>query len=230
LALLLHIDTAGEKALIAFTQNGLALSSKENTIPHAHASFVQAGIEALAMENNLLLSSIDAVVVTMGPGSYTGLRVGLASAKGIAYALQKPLIGLSTLALLANVAKKSPHYSSQGEHLQIFTMIDAKRDEVFGAIFNKASTKTLEEQAIVLNTAYFENLVVSGPVLCIGTGAEKAKAITQEPFVLYSDLSYSLLDFIELAEAKFISKDFEDIAYSSPAYLKDFYQKKSSEG
>ena len=226
LATLLHIDTAGEKAMIAFTKDGVVLASIENTIPNTHASFVQASIQELANLHTIPLTHIDAIVVTMGPGSYTGIRVGLASAKGMAYALQKPLIGLSTLALLAHAAKSSPLFSSLGDKLQLFTMIDAKRMEVFGAIFNPAQEMTLKEQAIVLNTPFIENLVLAGPVLCIGSGAHKVKNFTQHPSVFYPELSYNILDFIALAESKWASKTFEDIAYSTPAYLKDFYSNK----
>jgi tRNA threonylcarbamoyladenosine biosynthesis protein TsaB len=226
LATLLHIDTAGEKAMIAFTKDGMLLASKENTIPNIHASFVQASIHELATLHQINLANLDAIAVTMGPGSYTGIRVGLASAKGIAYALQKPLIGLSTLALLAHAAKKSLLFASLGEHVQIFTMIDAKRMEVFGAIFNANLEMTLKEQAIVLDTPYIENRVLAGPILCIGTGANKVKELTQHPSVLYSELSYNILDFMALAELKWAAKAFEDTAYSIPAYLKDFYSQK----
>jgi tRNA threonylcarbamoyladenosine biosynthesis protein TsaB len=225
MATLLHIDTAGEKAMIAFTQNGAILASKENLLSNTHAAFVQAGIKDLADTYHINLVALDAIVVTMGPGSYTGLRVGLATAKGLAYALEKPLIGLSTLALLANAAKRSPEFSAL-KNLQIFTMIDAKRMEVFGAVFNQAQAITLKEQAIELSADYMNNLVKKGPVLCIGNGAEKVKNIDTAPSVYFSDLAYNLMDFIELAEAKLNTENFEDIAYSSPAYLKEFYQKK----
>jgi tRNA threonylcarbamoyladenosine biosynthesis protein TsaB len=225
MATLLHIDTAGEKAMIAFTQNGAILASKENLLSNTHAAFVQAGIKDLADTYPINLVALDAIVVTMGPGSYTGLRVGLATAKGLAYALEKPLIGLSTLALLANAAKRSPEFSAL-KNLQIFTMIDAKRMEVFGAVFNQAQAITLKEQAIELSADYMNNLVKKGPVLCIGNGAEKVKNIDTDTSVYFSDLTYNLMDFIELAEAKLNTENFEDIAYSSPAYLKEFYQKK----
>jgi len=225
MATLLHIDTAGEKAMIAFTQNGAILASKENLLSNTHAAFVQAGIKDLADTYHINLVALDAIVVTMGPGSYTGLRVGLATAKGLAYALEKPLIGLSTLALLANAAKRSPEFSAL-KNLQIFTMIDAKRMEVFGAVFNQAQAITLKEQAIELSADYMNNLVKKGPVLCIGNGAEKVKNIDTDTSVYFSDLAYNLMDFIELAEAKLNTENFEDIAYSSPAYLKEFYQKK----
>ena len=124
---------------------------------------------------------------------------------------------------MANTAKRSPLFESQG--LQIFAMIDAKRMEVFGAIFNQAQEISLKEQAIELDTTYFENLVRNGPILCIGSGAPKVKNLITHASVLYCDLSYNIMDFIELAESKFALNDFEDTAYTSPAYLKEFYLK-----
>lgn len=226
MAFILHIDTAGEKAMIAFTKHKEVLASKENTVSATHAAFVQAGIQELSAKAKIDLNLLDAIAVTMGPGSYTGLRVGLASAKGMAYVLQKPLIGLSTLSLLANAAKRSPLYNNHAKPLQIFSMIDAKRMEVFGAIFNRSNEIILNEQAIELDTAFIENLVLTGPVLCIGTGANKVKELTKNLSVLFSDLSYNIMDFIDLAESKWIASNFENLAYSSPAYLKDFYVKK----
>ena len=106
-------------------------------------------------------------------------------------------------------------------------MIDAKRMEVFGAVFNQAQVISLEEQAIELSKDYLEQLIKKGPVLCIGNGAAKVKTLFIHPSLYFSDLSYNLMDFIELAEAKLKAENFEDIAYSSPSYLKEFYQKKA---
>ena len=97
----LYIDTAGETATVAISEHHQLLAIEQNLTPNSHASFVQLAIQKIVNELNMTMSSIDAIVVTMGPGSYTGLRVGLSSAKGIAYALNKPLIGISTLELLA---------------------------------------------------------------------------------------------------------------------------------
>jgi tRNA threonylcarbamoyladenosine biosynthesis protein TsaB len=101
---LLHIDTAGPDALIGISQDLQVIASKQNNLSNTHGEFVQAGVEELCKEAGISLKDMDAITVTMGPGSYTGLRVGLASAKGLAFALNKPLIGLSTLSLLAKAA------------------------------------------------------------------------------------------------------------------------------
>jgi len=226
LATLLHIDTAGEKAMVAISQNGVLKAIQENEVFQTHASFLQVAIQTLVAETAIPLNSIDAIAVTMGPGSYTGLRVGLSSAKGIAYALNKPIIGLSTLALLANTASKQAWFIEKKEQVQIFAMIDAKRMEVFGAIYDSKLNCQLAEQAIVIDSNYLASLVEKHPTLCIGSAATKAKTLLQDPTIIFVEESYNILDNIQLAEAAFTRGLFVDTAYSSPSYLKEFFFKK----
>jgi len=228
LATLLFIDTAGENALVGVSQNNLLLAMEENTTANTHANFVQVAVESVLKKGNITIQALDAIVVTMGPGSYTGLRVGLASAKGIAYVLNKPIIGLSTLALLAKTAIETKICAAQDEQLQIFSMIDARRMEVFGAIYNKALMNVQPEQAIVLDKPYMEQLLLNGPLVCIGSGVTKTKTLLEHPNLFFLSETYSLQTCIELATIKFNAKAFEDLAYSSPAYIKDFYQKPAS--
>jgi tRNA threonylcarbamoyladenosine biosynthesis protein TsaB len=226
LATLLHIDTAGEKAMVAISQNGVLLAIQENEAFQTHASFLQVAIEALVAKTALPLNTMDAIAVTMGPGSYTGLRVGLSSAKGIAYALNKPIIGLSTLALLANAASKLPWFTDKKEPVQIFAMIDAKRMEVFGAIYDSKLNTSLPEQALEINADYLSRLITKHPTICIGSAATKAKALLEDPAIFFAEQSYNILDNIQLAEDAFKRDLFEDTAYSSPSYLKEFFFKK----
>jgi len=225
LATLLHIDTAGEKAMVAISQNGVLKAIQENEVFQTHASFLQVAIQTLVAETAIPLNSIDAIAVTMGPGSYTGLRVGLSSAKGIAYALNKPIIGLSTLALLANAASKQIWFIEKKEQVQIFAMIDAKRMEVFGAIYDSKLNCLLAEQAIVIDTVYLASLIEKQSTVCIGSAATKAKALLENPALFYVEQSYNILDNIQLAEAAFTKGEFVDTAYSSPSYLKEFFFK-----
>jgi len=226
LATLLHIDTAGEKAMVAISQNGVLKAIQENEVFQTHASFLQVAIQTLVAETAIPLNSIDAIAVTMGPGSYTGLRVGLSSAKGIAYALNKPIIGLSTLALLANAASKQVWFIEKKAQVQIFAMIDAKRMEVFGAIYDSKLNCQLAEQAIVIDSNYLTSLIEKLPTLCIGSAATKAKALVEDPALFYVEQSYNILDNIQLAEVAFTKGEFVDTAYSSPSYLKEFFFKK----
>jgi len=225
LATLLYIDTAGEKAMVALSQNGVLVAIQENEVFQTHASFLQVAIQKLVTETAISLSSIDAIVVTMGPGSYTGIRVGLSSAKGIAYALNKPIIGLSTLVLLANAASKKPWFIDKKADVQIFAMIDAKRMEVFGAIYDSKLNCIVAEQAIIIDHVYLANLIEKEATLCIGSAATKAKTLVEDPAIIFVEDSYNILDSIQLGEAAFHANKFEDIAYSSPSYLKEFFFK-----
>ena len=227
MAILLYIDTAGEKAMVGLSNDAQLLALEENTQSNTHASFVQVSIEKILNTAAIKIQAIDAVLVTMGPGSYTGLRVGLASAKGIAYALNKPLIGISTLALLAHQAVKSQICIDHAIDMQIFSMIDAKRMEVFGALYNTNLEVIIPEQAIILDEIYIENILTKGPLVCIGNGVTKTKTLVKHSNLFFIDENYTIDNFIQLALLKLNNKQFENIAYSSPSYLKDFYQKPS---
>ncbi len=224
LATLLYIDTAGEKAMVGMSKDAQLIAYAENITANTHASFVQVAIEKMVDESGIALQALDAIVVTLGPGSYTGLRVGLASAKGIAYTLNKPLIGLSTLALLANHASKNKIVMEAENGMQIFSMIDAKRMEVFGAVYDLHQNNILPEQAIILDTDYIKKLLQNGPLLCVGNGATKTKTLLSNAHLYFMESSYSIENLVELAMVKWNEKQFENIAYSSPSYLKDFYQ------
>ena len=210
--------------MIGITKDNQLLALEQNSQANTHASFVQVAIAAILSKSGITIHQIDAVAVTMGPGSYTGLRVGLSSAKGIAYAIGKPLIGISTLALLAQQASTHPVVIQQRDIIQIFCMIDAKRMEVFGAIYKADNSIIIPEQSIILDIDYFNSLLKNGPVLCVGNGAIKSRTITDQSEIYFMEASYEMEAFIQLAKIKWNNKDFEDIAYSKPAYLKDFYQ------
>jgi tRNA threonylcarbamoyladenosine biosynthesis protein TsaB len=224
LALFLYIDTAGDKATIAISEDHTLLALANNEQANTHANFVQVAIENVLASAQIQLTSIDAIVVTMGPGSYTGLRVGLASAKGIAYALNKPLIGLSTLALLAEHANNHDIATTMTGHYQIFSMIDARRMEVFGAVYDSNLNPTLAEQAIVLDALFLESLLNQGSLVCIGNGTTKTRELVSSPLLHLITDRYEIKDMIKLAYTIWEKGDFENTAYSSPAYLKDFYQ------
>jgi tRNA threonylcarbamoyladenosine biosynthesis protein TsaB len=224
LATFLYIDTAGEKAMVAIGNESAILGIETNEMINTHASFVQTAIDVMFKKINMSIHEIDAVVVTMGPGSYTGLRVGLSSAKGIAYAMNKPLIGISTLALLAKHAITHIKLTETEKNIQIFSMIDAKRMEVFGAVYNADLSIILPEQAFVLDSDFMANMLKKGPVLCVGNGAIKTNQLFSNDQLHCFESQYDIQDFMQLAIEKWIKKEFENTAYSSPSYLKEFYQ------
>ena len=231
---ILHVDTSGPDALIGISQDFKVIASKQNSISNTHGEFVQAGVDELCKDTGIQLKGMDAIAVTMGPGSYTGLRVGLASAKGLAFALNKPLIGLSTLSLLAKAAvahlTKTENPLVNEKQLQVFSMIDARRMEIFGAVFNISLDYLDSEKALILDEALLHALLNNGPLICIGSGVAKTKILTQHAdfqnnLPLFLDCSYSIHEMAALAIVKLKANNFEDLAYSGPAYLKDYYQK-----
>ena len=221
MAKLLIIDTALEEAIVALTKDGKIIGELTNKETHSHASFIQVAIDQLLQDQQMEISELDAIAVTLGPGSYTGLRVGLATAKGIAYALQKPLIGLSTLnALAATTIELAatvfvPPY-------QIFSMIDARRMEVFGAIYDASLKPIVQEQAIVMDQEKWNSYIVL-QTICIGNGHFKTKDFTSPKKVTYLDGSYTSHILAKLAMAKWTAGQFEDLAYIGPNYLKEVY-------
>ncbi len=221
MARLLIIDTALEEAIVAISNEGKIIAELSNKEAHSHASFIQVAIEKLLEAQKIVIKDIDAIVVTLGPGSYTGLRVGLATAKGIAYAIQKPIIGLSTLSALAHKAVKFASTLTTDD-FQVFPMIDARRMEIFGSIYKPSLDLILPEQAIVLDQTQWNSLITK-PTIFIGNGTAKTKDFTSLFEVSYQDGSYTSLDLLEMASSKLKNGQFEDLAYVSPNYLKEVY-------
>ncbi|MEI7959599.1 MAG: tRNA (adenosine(37)-N6)-threonylcarbamoyltransferase complex dimerization subunit type 1 TsaB [Chitinophagaceae bacterium] len=221
MATLLYIDTAGPDALVGISKGQEILGFRENKVSTTHAEFVQVAVKELLISLSMTVSELDAVVVTLGPGSYTGLRVGLASAKGLAYALQKPLIGLSTLQLLAHRALQTLDQDA----VQIFSMLDAKRMEVFGGVYDTSLNEIQAEQAFEINEDLLKSLLSKGKIVCIGSGITKTKTILEDEKIQFLEEHYSMDDLLALATVKWEAKQFEDLAYVSPSYLKEYYFK-----
>ena len=221
MAKILIIDTALEEAFVALSKDGKIIGELTNKETHSHASFIQVAIEKILHDQAMAISAIDAIAVTLGPGSYTGLRVGLATAKGIAYTLQKPLIGISTLSALATAAMHMVSDSIEPS-TQIFAMIDARRMEVFGAIYDASCNPLIQEQAMVLDQDKWNSLIQQ-PTICIGNGMEKTKAFTSPHPVQYLEGHYTSQILLEMATVKLNNAQFEDLAYVGPNYLKEVY-------
>lgn len=219
---LLHIDTTGEEALIGLSFDNKIITEVKNIETQNHAGFVQTTIQAICKEHAFDLTQLDAIVVTLGPGSYTGMRVGLASAKGIAYALDKPLIGLSSLALLAKAGKKQLPNTANASY-RLFSMIDARRMEVFGAIYDHEENALTTEQAIILDKDYLLNLSKEGTIYCIGSGVSKASQLVENEQLQFLNTHYSVNEMVQMGLEKWHSGKFEDLAYVGPTYIKEFY-------
>lgn len=219
MAYILSIDTATEIASIVLGNEHQILSFRENREQKTHASFVQPAINEILKETGMSLNDIDAVSVSNGPGSYTGLRVGLSSAKGIAYALNKPLILLNTLEIMA----QSAILELKDEGLLYCPMIDARRMEVFTAIYNISLNNLFVPSAVILSEDSFKDILESNKVVFFGSGAEKSISVINNSNASFFNIEKNTEAINLLAHKHFILKDLADLAYAEPFYLKSFY-------
>lgn len=222
MSIILNIDTASSIAAVSISRDGKGIGIIQNEEQNEHASFLQPAINKLLASQQIVLKNIDAVAVVNGPGSYTGLRVGLASAKGICYALNKPLITIGSLPLMAMAAIKS--FESDNKTIPLLCpMIDARRMEVFTAVYNSTLKEIFPAQAMILNNESFVATLLQNKIVFFGNGAFKFKTLCNHPNALFSGIYNNYEALCEGAYIKFMQKEFTDLAYSEPLYLKEFY-------
>lgn len=216
MALILNIDTAIDSASICIAKDGLVLATVKNDKQKDHAAWLHSAIKKLFEEKGLEIKNIDAIAVTGGPGSYTGLRIGMAAAKGICYALNKPLINLNTLQVMANAATK--------ENADLLCpMIDARRMEVFTAIYSRDLQTIKEPMALLIDEKSFEKELGASGICFFGNGSNKLKSVIKNENAIFSEINDDAANMVSLSEEKFRLKEFADLAYAEPLYLKEFY-------
>lgn len=220
MAIILNIDTSSEKAQVSFAREGMALETLYGQSQKDHASFLQSAILELTKITGIELPLIDAVAVISGPGSYTGLRVGLSSAKGLCYALKKPLVTMNGLEVLTMSALQL--FPNLNEHILFCPMVDARRMEVFTAVYNKDLGLYMAPAPLVLDGSSFEKELTGNKVLFFGTGSQKWEAICKHP-----NAQFKRVTIIPEAMSKFSYMLYSqglvaDMAYCEPLYLKDF--------
>lgn len=224
MSLILLIETATPICSVALAKDGLVFAQRTTAEPNAHSSQLLQFIEELLTETQTELSSLDAVAVSMGPGSYTGLRIGVSTAKGICYGTGKPLIAVSTLQAMAHGLS-----AIMQENILYAPMIDARRMEVYNGIYNLANELIKEVSADIITEESFSNLLQSKKIVFFGDGAAKCRnTITHSNALFNTDYTISAGDMAVLAQQKMIKKEFEDTAYFEPFYLKDFVAGKPS--
>jgi tRNA threonylcarbamoyladenosine biosynthesis protein TsaB len=219
MSLVLNIDTATATALVCLAKDGKPVQSLANAAQKDHASFLQVAIQQLVNDTGIALKDIDAVAVTAGPGSYTGLRVGMASAKGLCYALDKPLITLSTLAVLAVSALQQ---LKDVENCLFCPMIDARRMEVFTAGYNAALNLVLQPCAMILDERSFSEQLEKGRLVFFGSGSNKWAILCHHSNASFADISITPEALASLSESLSMRSQFTELAYAEPAYLKEF--------
>ena len=182
---------------------------------YSHAEKLHVYIDEVLKEGNVKSNDLDAIAVSKGPGSYTGLRIGVSAAKGLCFALDKPLISVATLEALANQAKAKDGV--------IVSMLDARRMEVYSAIFDSNYNQIRDTQAQILDDIAFAEYLSQGKVYFIGNGVEKTKTLINHPNAVFvEDKLPSANEMSLLAFNKYKKSDTEDVAYFEPYYLKDF--------
>ena len=220
MSLILNIDTASEHAHVSLAKDGLILHSLSNESQKEHAAFLQAGIQQLIKTVDINLKDIDAVAVTAGPGSYTGLRVGMASAKGLCYALKKPLITIGTLEVLTASALQL--FPTDNKDLLYCPMIDARRMEVFTAVYKHDLTIHLQPCAMILDEFSFEKDLLKNKIVFFGSGSVKWKLLCKHANAIFETVSILPESMSRFSNILFFEKKFTELAYSQPLYLKEF--------
>jgi tRNA threonylcarbamoyladenosine biosynthesis protein TsaB len=220
LAVILNIETATKVCSVTLAVDGEVKAIRESHVANSHAELVTIFSEEVIKEAGIGFNDLDAVAVSKGPGSYTGLRIGVSTAKGFCYALDKPLIAVNTLhAMAAGMIKLTGDDS-----FLVCPMIDARRMEVYAAVFDTELNEIKATEAVIVDEHSFEDLLKDHQILFAGDGAPKCKDVLshQKKAFFNNEFHPSAAFLAPLAEQKFLNKAFEDTAYFEPFYLKDF--------
>lgn len=211
---ILHIETATEICSVAISAGDSLLAIKEIHEPFKHTSHTTLLIQQCLDEAKMTMHDLNAVAVSKGPGSYTGLRVGASIAKGICYAMDIPLIAVDTLASLAWSTRQT-----FGDSIHI-PMIDARRMEVYTAVYDQSGKVITAPQSMIIDQDSFSTLRSSKPIVLSGNGAEKCKEVLNIESARFTKILCSSKHLISLAFKAFENQNFEDVAYFTPSYIK----------
>ena len=218
MALLLNIDTSTKRAGVCLAEDGRSLAMVENFEQKEHAAWLHVAVRQLMADTGFRMHDLQAVAVTAGPGSYTGLRVGMAAAKGFCYALGIPLITEDTLRVMAFAASEQ-----LPEADLLCPMIDARRMEVFTALYSQDMTRLLPSIAMVIDENSFSDWLSDHKVSFFGEGSDKCKPIITAPGAHFVEVGYHVGFLGILSFLRYLQSEFTGLAYSEPAYTKEFY-------
>jgi len=220
-AYILNIETATKNCSVSIANNGETIALKElNSGKYSHAEKLHEFIEEVISKSEIELSDLKAVAVSKGPGSYTGLRIGVSAAKGLCFALDIPLISVDTLKTLA--------LSVSITEGCIIPLLDARRMEVYSSVFDSENKKIREVKAEIITEDSFHNFLTKQKVYLVGDGVEKCKEVINHKNTTFIDGKLpSANEMSMLSFKKYKNNDIEDVAYFEPFYLKDFIALKS---
>lgn len=217
--LILSVDTSTQVCSVAVHSNGSLVATLETYTENSHAENLTHLMDQVCKLSKVTLQDIAAFALTKGPGSYTGLRIAAASLKGLCFALDKPLIGVSTLRVLAEAilpALKEDEWACP--------MIDARRMEVYCGLFDSLAQPKMDEQPKIIDSSSFMDLLPHQRIVFIGNGAPKCREVIQSTNARFvANLHPLAKNMGTLALQAFLQQQFEDIAYFEPEYLKEFY-------
>ncbi|MBT8183655.1 MAG: tRNA (adenosine(37)-N6)-threonylcarbamoyltransferase complex dimerization subunit type 1 TsaB [Eudoraea sp.] len=219
MAIILNIETATTNCSVSLAQNGRLIDIREhNSASFSHSEQLHVFIEELLRATSTDVNGLDAIAVSKGPGSYTGLRIGVSAAKGLCFALDIPLIAIPTLESMAH--KK---IITSGV---IIPVLDARRMEVYSAVYDPSFNEIRKTDAEIINSESFREYAEKDKAYLLGSGAAKCQELLKHPnFVFESELVPSAAQMCPLSYKKFTKGTFEDLAYFEPYYLKDFVSK-----
>jgi tRNA threonylcarbamoyladenosine biosynthesis protein TsaB len=218
---IINIETSTEVCSVALCKDNEVIALKENKEGLNHAKLVTIFVEALLEEAKLDIKEIDAISISKGPGSYTGLRIGVSTAKGLCYGAQIPMIGINTLQAISVEAIKRAE--SIDKDTWFCPMIDARRMEVFCAFFDTNNKQQEDIKAVIVDQDSFKEILNERKVVFFGNGAEKCKeTITHKNAIFIDNIRNSAANMAALSNEAFKNQSFEDVAYFEPFYLKDF--------
>jgi len=225
---LLHIETATEICSVAISQGLHILSCKESQTDNAHAQNLLSYVDEALKETQLSLNRISAIAIGIGPGSFTGLRIGVSAAKGLAYSLEIPVIAVSTLQTIMMGAKQEIPSMANAFPLRFAPMIDARRMEVYTSLFEDNGNRIREIETQILDEDTYIELLENQNIVFCGNGSVKAKKLYEaHPHAFFSEVPLSAKNMAKSALLKFQEQSFENLAYFEPFYLKDYVATKS---
>ncbi len=217
--MILCLETATPSCSVALVHNGEVLAYEEDPKGQNHSEKITLFIDSVMKKAGISYNQLDAVAVSMGPGSYTGLRIGVSTAKGICYAVYKPLIAVETLEAMAYGGKQFLQNETA-----LIPMIDARRMEVYCAIFDENINKIRDTEAVIIDENSFADLKKDHNLYLFGDGADKCAELfaNDDKITVIKDFYCSAKYMSVIAQQKLDNKDFVDVAYFEPFYLKDF--------
>ncbi|MFC4097602.1 tRNA (adenosine(37)-N6)-threonylcarbamoyltransferase complex dimerization subunit type 1 TsaB [Euzebyella saccharophila] len=217
MALILNLETATTNCSVSLAKNGELVAIKEHDTPnYSHSEQLHVFIDEVVKEAGVSLNDLDAVAVSKGPGSYTGLRIGVSAAKGLCFSLDCPLISVATLKSMAFQAKDA-------DVDFVIPLLDARRMEVYSAVFNPQGEEIRNTRAEIVDENSFAEFWKKGKTLLVGSGAQKCKEVVQSSAIAFNTTVVpSAREMAPLSFGKFVAGNFEDVAYFEPYYLKDF--------